>query len=1168
MGLTRTALQRPVFILMLMLAAFVIGTLSYNSMTKELNPDISFGLVSISTSYPGASPDEVNTLVTKKIEDGIAGVEGIRQISSSSQQGNSVVSVSFNLNIDIDTAVNDVRAKIDTVFPQLPTEAKQPIVSKVDTSSLPILYLAFSAPGTSSRDLRDLIDQQISDKFSQVTGVGQVVVQGGDIREIQVQLSKSKLLAYGIGISDVQSALASATQNVPAGHFTTDTQQFNVRVFGEFQSVDQIKNMWLNISDPKNPQAKAASVQLMDIATVTDTVQERTQFSQVNGQDAILMIIQKSKDGNTVDAVNGCKTVETQVENQYKDIGLKIVTTQDTSQQIKDSLNDLNFTLLFGIILVALIVYMFLHNFRGTIIVAIAIPICIFVTFIVLKITGFSINNLTMLALSLSIGVLVDDAIVIIENIFRHLQLGEDPREAALNGRAEIGLAAISITLADVVVFLPIGFSGGVVGEFLRPLAFGYVYATLTSLFVSFTVTPMLASRWYRKGENVEHPTGWFARTFDRGFERFREGYKRALDWSLLHRWFVFVLGNIVLLAVFMAIAGSTSTSMGGAIASTMPLIVISVIIGIIAVVCNLVFYRRLKLLLPVYALLFSLLFPAAAIIGYQAARWKGQDLFTFQFFPASDTGQLAISIELPPDANLAQTTQIVDQIQNKIKNSPDIQFINASLGTQGVGSFSVGNQGPNYAILNISLYDQEPILDQMKFWAKPNVYYRSKTTSEISSELLQEVGHVPGAIVTISPADSFGAGSAIQLAFIGDDRNQLVQTALNVENELKKGAIPGLMNMNLSSKPGTPELRAVPDRAQMADAGITVSQLGSALSILYQGDDNVKFRQNGQEYVIRTMMSYNDRNDPNVINEVPITFKQGNPIFVPSVANIVRGSQLSKIDRLDRQEEIQVNADLLPSYSSQAGTIQAAIDKMLKAKKMIPAGVTYRPLGQADIQNREGGGIFVALILGLMLVYMLLASLFNNLLYPLVIQIAQPQAFVGALLALIIAGQPLNLIGIIGMIALIGLVGKNAILLVDYTNTLRERGEDRHDALVEAGHTRIRPILMTVSALIVAMLPIAFAIGRGSDFRQTIGTVIIGGTLLSTLLTLLVIPCSYTIFDDFGNGLGKLMRRLRKEPPTSVVPAGSHPVDHSGNDVLEGPFTEAPEPKSGIPNT
>ncbi len=1132
---------------MLMLASVILGLLAYSGMNKELNPDVSFGIVSVLTTYPGASPDEVNTLVTKPIEDAISGVEGIQQITSVSQQGTSIVTINFNLDVNVDNALNDVRSKIDQALPNLPKEVNKPVVSKIDTSSQPVLYMAFSASGANSEQLRDLIDQKLKDQFSQVNGVAEVDDQGGDVREIQVRLNKDKLAAYGVGITDVQKALANATINQPAGHITTQNQQLNVRLYGEFQTVDQIRNLHFTISDPNNPQAKATVVRLGDIANVVDTVQERTAYSRVNGQDAILVTVQKSKDGNTVDVVNGCRQVINQLTDQYKNIGLKIVVTQDQSQQITDSLSDLNFTLIFGIFLVASVVYVFLHNLRGMMIVVIAIPICIFVSIITVKLAGNTINNLTMLGLQLAVAVLVDDAIVIIENIYRHLTLGEDPRDAALNGRSELGLAAIAITMGDVVVFGPIGLSGGIVGRFLFPLCLAYVAAVATSLFVSFTVTPMLASRWYRKGEDFEHPKGVFARAFERGLDRVVSGYRRGLNWAMNHRWFVFVLGNVILVSVFVLIGGSFAPSMKAALASGFGMFKPAIFIAVIAIICNGIFYRRFKPMLLVYALMFALMFPVAAGAGYAIRQWKGQAIFIFQFFPPNDTGILNLNVELPPNANLDQTTKVVKYMEGVVMKDPAVKFVNTTVGSQGVGTFSAGHQGPNYAALSVTLYDQPSAVQTMEFWKKATEHLRHRSTDQVGADLLRAIGRVPGATITVAPFSGFG-GSAIQLGFTSNNRTLLTDTVTNIYNKLKTGAVKGLENLDLSSKPGTPELRAIPNRTALADDGLTVQDVANALSILYQGDDNVKFRQNDEQYTIRTMMSYKDRNNPAVLSEVPIAFKQGNPIFLPSVSKIVHATQLSEIDRYNREELIQINADLLPSYSSQAGSVQASINKYLADNHLVPNGVTYTPLGQAKFQSQEQMGIVVAFFLGLILVYMILASLYDNLLYPFIIQLAQPQAFTGAILGLMITSEPLSLISIIGLVALVGLVAKNAILLVDYANTLRGRGQNRHDALLNSGSTRLRPILMTSIALILGLLPVALALGRGSEFRQSIGTVIIGGVSLSTILTLFVIPCSYTIFDDLSVGIGRFMDRLTGRKHSAGASGNGGSADSNGS--------------------
>lgn len=1125
MNITRLAIDRPIFILMLVLASIILGGLSYSGMRKELNPDVNFGVVTINTNYTGAGPEEVNTLVSRKIEEAVSGVNGLRVVTSTSVEGRSTVIVQLNLDVDADVALNDIRSKVDSVLGQLPREVDKPQITKVDTSAAPVLYMGFAADKIDKEALRDLIDDKLKDRFAQVPGVSQIDVQGGDVREIQVQLKPEKLLAYKLGILDIQQAVSNATQNTPSGHVVSPSQDRNVRVLGEFKTVDELRNMVLSVKDPGDQRAKATSVRLSDIADVKDTVQERTTYSRINGQDAIVVAVSKSKDGNTIDVVEGARQVEKKLQDDYKNIGLHIRETQEQAKEVKQSLDDLNFTIVFGIFLVCLIVYIFLHDIRSTLIVATAIPTCLFLTLISLKLAGFTINNLSMLAMSLSIGVLVDDAIVVLENIFRHLQAGESPREAALNGRAEIGLAALAITLADVVVFLPIGFLSGVLGQFFKPLALGYVFAVVSSLFVSFTLTPMLAAYWYRQNEDVEKPKGWFSRGFDAWFASLERGYGRALEWSLNHRWFVFILGNVVLFAVFNFIGGSYAPSVMAAITGTFGLIRFAVIVGILAVVGTLVVKRKFQPQLVLFALLFSLILPAASVIGFEVRQWKKEDVFKFQFFPKSDTGRLVANIELPAGSSLARTQKVAEYVESVVAANPDVRTYLSNLGLQGVGQFNAGNRGPNYGQVVMTLYDKRSAMDTLQFWKKSTEHLRTKTDDEVLSNLQVAVGKVPGAIINVSPSDNFGSGAAIQLSFKCDNRELLQDTVFKIASRLKAGTVPGLVNVDVSTKGGKPEVQTIPDRVRMADRDVSVNDLSTAMRVMFQGDDTVKFRVQGKEYVIRTMLDLADRDKADVLDRTPVVFRQGNPIYVSSVADVKDAVAVNKIERRDREEEIRISADLLTGYA--AGTAQDQINKLLQSEHLLPSSVSYAQLGQADSQNREGPQILVAIMIGFMLVYMLLASLYDNLLYPFIIQIAQPQAFVGALLGLIITNKPLNLIGIIGLIVLIGLVGKSAILLVDYTNTLRGKGRNRHDALVEAGPVRLRPILMTSCALVLGLLPVAMALGRGSEFRETIGITTIGGMILSTALTLFVIPCSYTIFDDVSLAMGRGTRRI-----------------------------------------
>lgn len=1131
MNLTRVAIARPIFIFMLMLAVFLIGNNAYRSMRVELNPDVSFGFITVTTIYPGAGPDEINTLVSRNIEEAVSGVAGMLEVTSTSQEGVSSVSMQFEVGTDMDAALNDVRSKVDQAVPSLPEDVERPVVSKFDSNSDPIIYLVLRSEALSNRQLRDLADNVLADRLSQIAGVASVGVSGGDQREIQVQVKKDALLAYRLGIADVQRAIQAAALNVPSGRIVAGEEEYTVRVLGEFRTVEELGNMYITIQDPnQGPNARKSIVQLKNIATIVDANAERRQFSRLGGSDAVLLVIQKTKEGNAVEISNALTKSEVEGPNLLEQLGqqygVDFVVTRNVATQIEESLHDLQFSLIFGILLVTAVVWIFLHNFRGTLIVAIAIPICIFASFIAMSAFGFTINNMSMLALSLAVGVLVDDAIVVIENIYRHLTKGEEPHEAALNGRAEIGLAAIAITLADVVVFVPIGFMGGVVGQFFKQLGITFAIAVLMSLFVSFTVTPMLASRWYRKGEDWEEPKAGFPRWFEGRFHALAERYKSILRWSLNHRWYMFGGGFAILIALFMFIGGSFAQDAGAAIASTTGISFITVVIGVLVIIGKLI-RREGGIMTTVLATVaFAAIFPLGAVSGQKYAEWKKEQVFKFSFLPESDSGQVNINVELPPSASLAATTAVVEKIEKIVMDNPEAEFVVSSIGTRG-GGFAAASQGTNLGQVSVTLYDKRAAMDSIQFWKKHTERLRTKSDSSVAAELLKAIGRIPGANITVAAGNNQGFGAPIQISLRSDDREKLVAAAVALREKLASGVVEGVISPDLSSKPGKPELRAVPNRAKLADANLSVQEIAGAMRTLYEGNNQAKFRVSGQEYDIRVMMDPADRNNPGIINSLPLTFKSNTPIFLNEVATVQEGQGVDRIIRRGRQEEVQITANLLPGFA--AGSVQANIDAYVQKEKLIPEGVSYRPLGQADVQARETGYLLGAIFLGLILVYMVLASLFNNLLYPMIIQLAQPQAMVGALLALVITDKQLNIVGMIGIIALIGLVGKNAILLVDYTNTLRERGEDRYTALVDAGGTRLRPIMMTTIAVIVGMLPVAMAIGRGSEFRETIGITIIGGVLLSTILTLLIIPCSYSIFDDVSIGLAKVMKKITK---------------------------------------
>ena len=1190
MNLTLAAIRRPIWVWMCVVAAIVLGWRALGSLPVEENPEVSFPNISVQTAYFGANPEEIENQVTRIIEESVSGVNGIQTIESTSIEGVSIVSIQFELGINQDTALSDVKSKVDSVLGRLPDDVERPIVSKLDFSGMPVLYVAAESTTMSPLELRDFLDDRVQDRLARIPGVAQVTVQGGQVRELRVAVDRDRLLSYGIGIADVTSAINGATINVPGGRITEGNRETSIRVQGEFRSVDDLRDLVIPISNRNDPNGTPAIVRLKDIATITDGPAERTVISRVNGKEAVLVGIQKSREGNTVEITEFAKAEFARVgkleghENVIDPLsgapvkggeatGITFTVTQESAESVRESITDLAVALIFGIILVVGIIYMFLHNFRGTLIVALAIPTCLFVAFALIQAFGFTLNSMTMLGLSLAIGILVDDAIVVLENTYRHLVKGEDPKDAALNGRMEIGLAALAITMVDLVVFLPVAFMGGIIGQFFRPFALTVAAATFTSLLVSFTLTPMLASRWYRIGENLEDKHG-FAKWFDERFHAFANGYRELLDKALKRRWLVFMTGWAFLFGVFMMIgAGSNANpkevplgtaaqgafgfammafafGLGLTIGSTIARSKIGKIVAVVAAMFAFMalpnilagispemammatpiglllfavwlggFFKK-KMITPLFAGLgFAAVMIFFGVAGYMLNVNKGAPIFTQSFFGGTDTGQVQVQVTMPPGSSLERTTQVVERVEEVAMGMHETEYVTSQIG-QLSGGFGVGNSGSQYAGITVSLIPKEAMLESLMFWQE-HEETRDKSSDTFVSELQQAIGKIPDAKIIVSAGGAFG-GAPIDFRIKSTNPDEVPALAAKAM-EVMSG-IDGLVNVELSSKPGKPELLVRPDRVRMADSDLNVTQLGAATRTLFEGDTSARYREAGREYDIRINLSDDVRQNPSALASVPVTFRNSNPVYLGDVATIEEAVGPDRVERRDRQRQIAVQAQLLPGYV--VGTKSGEVNT-----KLLEAGIPQENIGfggEFEVQMREMQYMISAFGLGLILVFLVLASLFDNVLYPFIIQLAQPQAFVGALLALMMTGTPMEIVGQIGFIMLIGLVGKNAILLVDYTNTLREQGRDRHEALLEAGPVRLRPIMMTTLAMILAMLPVAAAIGRGSEFRAPLGIVIIGGLSLSTLLTLFVIPASYTLFDDLSNEISGVMQRRR----------------------------------------
>ena len=1117
MWLTSTSIRRPVFILMVVTALIVLGWSAMSKMNLEQNPKVDFPFVAVITSYPGAGPEEIETQVTKKIEDAVASVNGVKSLTSSSQEGVSSVNIEFNLGVASDVAAADVRDRIAQTRVTLPVDVLEPVVIKFDVNAMPIMFYGLTG-NRPSRDIRDIADNVIKPRLGKVPGVAAINVTGGDVREISVGVRKERLDAYGITISQLVQLLKANTLNFPVGHIVEGPRETNLRVIGEYQNAQQI-------ADTRLRMPNGQTVRLSDIADVRDSVKERRDITRIDRRDSVGIVIQKTSEANTVSVAQGVKR---EIEAIQRDLpkDMKFIVNSDTSIEVEESVHDVQTSLILGAFLAVLVVYVFLHSARGTLIVAIAIPTSIMATFLPMWAFGFTLNGMTLLALSLSVGILVDDSIVVLENIYRHLHRGETPEQAAVNGRSEIGLAAITITLVDCVVFLPIAFMGGISGMFFRSFGITVAVATLFSLFMSFTLTPMLASRWYRPGEGGHATRGIFG-AFNRFYSFLDNSYRRILGWALRYRGIIVYVGTGMLFLIFIVIASSVSRSFAG-----MPMMMgMFLVFGLIM----LWRYRILGLIVTGAGV-------AAVFFAYGMGMAVGRPLLNFRFAPDQDQGLISITGELPAGTSLARTMEVVERVEKVVADTPDVRSNFVSVGSTSGGMFGQGSTGPQFFTMSAKLKDKVSLGDSINPFADTKGM-RTRSDSAIADDIRSRAGQIPGTQLMVSNVTGFGGGgSPMQVDITGNNIDELTALGNKVLTIFKEE--PGVINPDISIRIGRPEQQIAIDREKAAQYGLSVAQIATALRTSIEGDDTTVFREGGNEYRVRVHFDEENRKSAAELESIIVGTTTGaggssQPVRLADVARTFPATGPTKIDRKNRQKLVSVTSDLKPGYAT--GNLRLNIDK--KLANITWGANSFAWGGENQTQAEEGVFMMAALGMAVLLVYMLMAALFNNLLHPLVIMLSLPQAMVGALLGLIVAGHALSIVSMIGIIMLMGLVTKNAILLVDYTNTLRERGLERTEAILQAGPTRLRPIMMTTIAMVAGMLPTALGLGRGAEFRAPLATPVIGGLILSTMLTLLVIPCVYTYFDDLSSFIGRMKSGgLRRRRTATTDPVRTEP--------------------------
>jgi HAE1 family hydrophobic/amphiphilic exporter-1 len=1036
MSLTELSIKRPTLVVVIFSVLGLLGIVSYFSIGYELLPKMTKQIITISTSYPGAAPSEVENAVTKEIEDAISSLEKLDNIKSKSLEGKSNVIVEFRSDVDIDQAMQDAQRKVNAIASKLPEDAKDPVVSKFSVDEAPIMKMSVSAK-TDSRQLYDIVKQRIVPLMSKLGGVANVGIMGGEERQIRVNIQRKKLESYNLDAQQVLQAIESSNLDFPAGAVKTHSNETTIRLAGKFAHTKDIEQVVITNRDGR-------TIYLKDVAVVIDGIKETETISRYNANTAIGLLMYKQSDANAVEVSEQVQAEIKKLQKEYSAQGLQFAIAQDSSEFTLKAAEAVNHDLILAIVLVALVMLVFLHSMRNAIIVMIAIPASLVTTFIGIHLFGFTFNLMTLLALSLVVGILVDDSIVVLENIQRHMEMGKDKRRAALDGRNEIGFTAISITLVDVVVFLPITMVDGMIADILRQFSMVVVVSTLMSLFVCFTLTPLLVSRFGK----LTHPSrkktgGRIILWVESKIEKLTETYTTLLKWSLFHkRW--------VLITTIVLVIGSFS------------------LVGL-------------------------------GFIGNE-------------FVNMGDRGEVVVNVELPKNATIGQTNLKTQEVEQYILSKPEVVNVFSSMGKSDNQFAAQGER--HLAEISVKLVDK----------SKRNI-----STEQFAQQVKRELQErIEGAKIKISNVDIMGSTSEapIQLVLSGSDVNQLLHYADTVLQKMKR--VPGASDPKISIENDKPEVSVHIDKEKMTALGLRMDQVGHIIKLAFSGNSDNTITDGQYDYDITVQLDAFNRQSVNELQQLTFMNAAGQSIRLDQFASIERTIGPAKLERKDRLSSVTVSCEVV---GRPQGTVGKEIQQLVD-KDPLPAGVSIAYEGNMKQQADAFGSLGYALIASIIFVYLIMVALYNSYIYPFVVLFSIPVAIVGALLALALNMQSLNIFSLLGIIMLVGLVAKNAILLVDYANHLREKGYDVIDALMESGKTRLRPILMTTIAMVIGMLPLALASGAGAEWKNGMAWALIGGLTSSMLLTLVVVPVVYIIIYKISNFF------TRKQSGKAPIPA------------------------------